>query len=154
MFRKALPSDLPVVAACIRAAYEPQSAEIGVRLAPLDTDCGAAIARNEVHLSLTPAGDVEGLILFHAEPPVMHLDNVAVAPGHQGRGIGGKLISSCEREAGRLGCESVELYTNQKLVRNIAVCLHLGYQVTDRRLDEGFHRIFFRKLLPVGGPDG
>jgi len=77
----------------------------------------------------------------------MHLDNVAVPPEGHGKGIGGKLIAFCEGEARRLGCTSVELYTNQKLSRNIAIYSHLGYEVTDRRLDEGFHRIFFRKQL-------
>ncbi len=150
MFPLAQPSDLARVTACVRAAYEPSAAEIGVRLAPLDTDYAASIARNEVHLSLTPDGEVDGLILFRAEPPVMHLDNVAVPPAGQGKGIGGRLIAFCEGEARRLGCTSVELYTNQMLLRNIAIYLRLGYEVTDRRLDEGFHRIFFRKRLPPG----
>jgi ribosomal protein S18 acetylase RimI-like enzyme len=147
MIRKAQMPDLTAVQACIREAYEPEAAEIGVRLAPLDTNYAEAIERREVHLCLDVNGTLLGLILFHVEGRIMHLDNVAVPASNHGRGIGRKLIDYCEEVARRLQLQSVELYTNQKLLRNIAIYEHLGYVVTDRRLDEGFQRIFFRKVL-------
>jgi len=147
MFRQAVPSDLDFVSERIQAACGPPAAEVGVRLAPLDADYFAAIARSEVYLSVDPSGALDGLILFHTEPPVMHLDNVAVPLNSHGKGIGSKLIAFCESEARRMGMTSIELYTDQKLLRNIAIYTLLGFVVTSRRLDEGFHHIFFRKLL-------
>lgn len=147
MIRKARMSDLTAVQACIRAAYEPEATEIGVRLAPLDTNYAEAIEKREVHLGLDGDGILLGLILFHVEGRVMHLDNVAVPAWGHGRGIGRQLIEYCEKVARRLRLQSIELYTNQKLLRNIAIYEHLGYVVTDRRTEDGFQRIFFRKLL-------
>lgn len=152
MIRKAQTRDLAAVQACIRAAYEPEAIEIGVRLAPLDTDYAEAIERREVHLFLDASGTLLGLILFHVEGRIMHLDNVAVPATSHDRGIGRKLIDYCEEVARRLQLQSVELYTNQKLLRNIAIYEHLGYAVADRRLDEGFQRIFFRKMLQPSEP--
>ena len=88
MIRKAQMLDLTAVQACIRAAYEPEATEIGVRLAPLDTNYAEAIERREVHLCLDASGTLWGLILFHVEGRIMHLDNVAVPASGHGKGIG------------------------------------------------------------------
>ncbi|HMB47246.1 MAG TPA: GNAT family N-acetyltransferase [Afifellaceae bacterium] len=77
----------------------------------------------------------------------MFLENVAVRDASSGRGLGSKLIHFCEAEARRLGLSAVELYTNVKMTGNLSLYPHLGYAEFDRREEDGFERVYFRKIL-------
>ena len=77
----------------------------------------------------------------------MFLENVAVSPNHQGKGVGNRLIAFCEDEAKRLDLQAVELYTNEKMTENLTLYPRLGFEEIGRRKEEGFNRVFFRKQL-------
>ena len=68
-------------------------------------------------------------------------------PPNQGRGIGKKLISSCENSARQGDHSIIALYTNKKMTENLAVYPHLGYREFDRRREDGFNRVFFKKEI-------
>ena len=97
--------------------------------------------------SPVPAGPVEGFIVFFPRGNQMFLENVAVRDASSGRGLGSKLIHFCEAEARRLGLSAVELYTNVKMTGNLSLYPHLGYAEFDRREEDGFERVYFRKIL-------
>lgn len=61
--------------------------------------------------------------------------------------MGKALIAFCENEARRLGLDAVRLYTNEKMTANLSIYLRLGYTETGRRIEDGFKRVFFEKLL-------
>ena len=42
---------------------------------------------------------------------------------------------------------SIYLYTNEKMTDSITLYAKAGYVVYARRLEQGFHRVFMRKLL-------
>ena len=77
----------------------------------------------------------------------MFLENVAVLPAAAGWGIGKSLIAFCETEARRFGLGAVHLYTNEKMIENLAIYPRLGYGEVDRRMEDGFNRVFFVKHL-------
>lgn len=77
----------------------------------------------------------------------MHLENVAVAPECQGHGLGKRLIGHCEQTARALGCAAVELYTNEKMTENLSLYPAMGYVETGRRREDGFNRVYFRKIV-------
>jgi len=79
------------------------------------------------------------------------LESVAVDPAHQGRGIGRSLIEHAERVAGDQGLGAVDLYTNALMTENLRLYPSLGYEVVDRRREDGFDRVYFRKSLAPGG---
>ncbi len=87
-----------------------------------------------------------GYVVFYPVVTVMHLENVAVMPAHAGQGVGKRLIRLVEDEAVRLELTSVELYTNELMVENLAMYPSLGYQEFDRRCEDGFKRVYFRRL--------
>jgi GNAT superfamily N-acetyltransferase len=145
--RLAVASDVPAVRGCAEAAYARYVAAIGRRPAPMETDFVAAIVAGQIHVAEVE-GAVAGYLHIIPAGDELLLDAVAVLPGFAGKGIGKALIRFAEDEARRLGLGWVRLYTNAKMVENVAIYPHLGYVETGRRRDEGYDRVFFEKRIP------
>ena len=75
------------------------------------------------------------------------LENVAVHPSYQHKGLGAKLLAHAEAEALRRGFGSLCLYTNEKMTENRGWYARLGYQEFERRNEDGFERVYMRKTL-------
>jgi ribosomal protein S18 acetylase RimI-like enzyme len=155
--RLALPEDLEPVRAIARAAYARYVPRIGREPAPIVADFGAA----QVAGQLWVAGDsVAGFVVAYPRGDHWHLENVAVDPGAQGRGLGRALIAYVEEPARSAGAKAVELCTNARMTENRALYPRLGYVETGTGVEDGFARIFYRKELNPrrgcragGGPD-
>lgn len=155
--RPAVAADLPALQTLAEAAYERYVAAIGRRPAPMDADFAAHIARGEAWaaaLDPTDATTLAGyvVLLRDKSADALFLENIAVAPSLQGRGIGRALLDWSETTARDLGRSAIELYTNAQMTENLALYPHLGYVETDRRREDGFDRVFFRKTLPPKAP--
>lgn len=146
MIRAAQPDDAPALTACAQAAFARYVARIGRDPAPMHTDFATAIARAEVHVASAGA-DILGYAICRVEGRDMLLDTVAVWPQHAGQGVGKHLIAHVESLARAVGCRAVTLYTNAQMTENLPFYAALGYSQIDRRLQDGFDRVFFRKLL-------
>lgn len=144
--RPARAADTSMLATIAERAYAPCIAAIGRRPAPMDTDFAARIGAGIAHVAVRDEA-VVGLAIFHARGDHLFVENVAVDPASAGLGVGGALIAHCEAEARRLGLGAVELYTNEKMTQNLSIYRHLGYREIDRREEDGFRRVFFRKDL-------
>ena len=70
-----------------------------------------------------------GLIEMIAEPDQLLIENVAVAPDFQGRGLGKALMAHAEAVCAELGLNALRLYTNQRFAENIRLYLSLGYRI-------------------------
>ncbi|NNF76469.1 MAG: GNAT family N-acetyltransferase [Rhizobiales bacterium] len=144
--RPATPEDVPRVQACAEAAYQIYVAAIGRKPAPMVADFGAAQKASDLHVACLDQ-EVAGFVVFFERRNHMHLENVAVSPAHQGKGIGGKLIDLVERETVKRGLTAVELYTNVKMTGNLTLYPALGYEEIGRWSEDGFDRVFYRKTL-------
>lgn len=91
-------------------------------------------------------GEMAGFAILIARPGYLQLDNVAVLPAAQGRGIGALLLALAEDHARGLGLSEIRLYTNEAMTENLAYTRH-GYTETHRAEQDGFHRVFFRKPI-------
>lgn len=49
--------------------------------------------------------------------------------------------------ARRLELAAVHLYTNERMIDNLSIYPRLGYVEVERRLEDGFKRVFFEKRL-------
>jgi ribosomal protein S18 acetylase RimI-like enzyme len=146
IIRLALPDDLAAIQGCARAAYARYVARIGREPAPMVADFAALIATGKLHVAREQER-VVGFVVCYPRGDHLHLENVAVVPVLQGRGIGSRLVAFVEGEARRRGLAAVELYTNAKMIENLAIYPRLGYAETARRSEDGFDRVFFRKEL-------
>ena len=77
----------------------------------------------------------------------MLLDNVAVEPAQQGRGLGIAMIAHAIGVATGAGLPELLLYTHQKMERNIALYARIGFQEIERKLVGGHARVYMS--LPV-----
>ena len=91
--------------------------------------------------------EVVGVLVMRQCGSSLLIENVAVAPGRQGRGFGRALMAHAERHARGLGLTEITLYTHERMTENRAYYASLGYMETGRRHEHGFDRVFFRKPL-------
>lgn len=144
--RHAISNDAQIMRKCAEAAYQHYTDRIGKPPAPLLADYSALVAGDGVFVAEIH-GKMVGMLVLVANDNRIILDNVAVFPEHQGKGIGGKLIQFAEDEARRRGFHSIDLYTNEAMTENIAIYAHIGYEEVDRRSEDGYRRVYMRKNL-------
>ena len=145
--RPAERGDAAVVRDLVRMAYSKYLNRIGKEPAPMLEDYDALIRAGEVWV-WDEGGEVLGVLVMRPADDHLFVDNVAVAPGHQGRGLGRELVAFAEERAEREGLPEVRLYTNEKMHENLAVYARLGFEETERKIDGGYGRVFMRKRLP------
>jgi ribosomal protein S18 acetylase RimI-like enzyme len=144
--RPAEPEDAAAVGDLVRASYSKYVERIGKDPAPMLEDYAALIRAGEVWV-LADGGEVLGVLVIRPAEDHLFVGNVAVAPGHQGRGLGRELVAFAEERAKGAGLAEIRLYTNEKMWENLAVYGKLGFEETGRRLDGGHQRVFMRKRL-------
>ena len=144
--RRARPEEAGALRDLVRAAYARWVAAIGREPAPMTDDYPARIAADEAWV-IEEAGRLIGALVLEDTHDGLLLDNIAVAPEAQGRGLGAALMAFTEAEARRRGHGRVWLYTNEKMTTNIALYLRLGFSETHREEQAGFRRVFMEKPL-------
>jgi GNAT superfamily N-acetyltransferase len=140
------PADAPAVAACVRAAYAHYVARIGREPAPMTADYAALIAAGEVWV-IRAGAEIAGVLVLRPQPPALLVENVAVAPARQGKGLGRLLMAFADEHARAEGLGEVVLYTNERMTENLRFYPALGFTETGRAMQDGFARVFFRKAV-------
>ena len=147
--RKARADEVDTVRAIVDQAYSPYIERIGRRPAPMDDDYDARI-RDGLLDVVEDNGEILGLIVLVDEGDALLVENIAVRPASQGRGVGRTLLAHADSTATRLGLAQLRLYTHSAMTENIALYSRLGWHETHRRTERGFQRVFFSKPAPGG----
>ena len=146
MIRRAGPGDVDELRAIAAAAYQKYVPRIGRAPAPMTADYAQAVRDGQAWAALED-GQIVGFAIIIAQPGYLLLDNVAVLPAAQGRGIGARLLALAEEQARGLGLREIRLYTNETMTENLAYYPRHGYAETHRAEQDGFNRVFFRKPI-------
>jgi GNAT superfamily N-acetyltransferase len=144
--RRATPGDAAAITTCVCEAYLHYVERIGRQPAPMLQDYADIVERKEVHVALQD-DEVVGVVVLARTPEGFCLDNVAVRPRSQGKGIGRLLIQLAESEAARQGFGSIYLYTNELMTENRTLYGSMGFVEYDHRIVDGYPRVFLRKSL-------
>ena len=126
--RQAMATDAAAIRELTRAAYAKWVPLIGREPKPMTADYEAAVARHRFDL-LYIEDTLAALIETIRGTDHLLVENVAVSPSFQGRGLGRKLMEHAEMLARELGFGKIRLYTNQRFAGNIALYLKLGYRI-------------------------
>jgi ribosomal protein S18 acetylase RimI-like enzyme len=144
--RLATDADEAVLIAIATAAYEHYVPRIGRAPAPMTADYASAVRSGQAWVAVD-GGEIAGYIILAARPGHLLLENVAVRPAAQGRGIGTRLLEFAEDRARGLQLSEIRLYTHETMTENQAFYARRGYAETHRAGQDGFRRVFFAKRL-------
>lgn len=144
--RPAVKADLPAMVTLVNAAYAPYAVRLGQPPGPMLDDYAARIEAGEVQV-LEVEGALAGLLVLLDRPDHLLLDNLAVDPGWQGRGLGRVLLQAAEAEARRRGFAELRLYTHELMTENQSLYRRHDWEETHRKREQGYDRVYFRKAL-------
>lgn len=148
--RPAEPRDADGLAQCVAAAYQLYIPRMGGQQpGPMLADYAEEIVQYQVWVAEANGDIIGGLVLIPYEDHIL-LDNIAVHPGHQGRGVGRTLLELADAEAMRQGYGELRLYTHVTMTENIALYTRIGWVETHRGEQDGYARVFMRKSLIDG----
>lgn len=128
--RPAEPQEADAIAGVVRAAYARWVPVIGREPLPMRVDYGKALHEHRFDVIVAGA-QLLGVIETMQRDDHLWIENVAVAPDAQGRGIGRRLLDHAERIALDAGCFEARLLTNAAFAANVVLYRRLGY-VVDR----------------------
>ena len=131
--RQATAADAGAIRELTRQAYAKWAPLIGREPKPMTANYDEAVAKHRFDL-LYIDGTLAALIETIREADHLLVENVAVSPAFQGRGLGRKLMAHAEVLAREQGFGTIRLYTNQRFAENIALYRRLGYRI-DREED-------------------
>ena len=146
LVRSARSSDAEAAASCVNAAFSPYIERIGKPPAPMLLDFPEIIAEGKVWVAEIE-GRVVGVLVQYETEAGFYIDTVAALPELQGTGIGRALLLFAESAAARRGYRSLYLCTNLMMTENQVFYPKIGYVEYERKLDQGYDRIFYRKQL-------
>jgi ribosomal protein S18 acetylase RimI-like enzyme len=143
--RRATAADLPAIKAVIDAAYARYLTRMDKPPGPMLRDYRPSVEAGTTWVSGSPITAV--LTLYPGDGHLL-LENIAVHPSAQGRGLGRALMSFAEQEAARRGLTRMTLVTHEVMTENQAIYARLGYAEVERRAEDGYRRIYMEKHLP------
>lgn len=146
-FRRAGPSEAEAIRALTRRAYAKWVPLIDREPKPMTADYAAAVQNHRIDLLLV-AGVLAGLVEIVDQGNGWLVENVAVEPDFQGRGLGSHLMAHAEEIARESGARRIWLYTNEQFAENIQFYQRLGYAIERREaVDERTVRVDMAKAL-------
>lgn len=125
---QAVPEDAQKVRDLVRAAYAKWIPLIGREPMPMQADYNRAVREHDVDLLYGDDG-LMALIEIIPRPDHLFIENIAVAPKHQGRGLGRHLLAHAERKAGLAGVAEMRLLTNLAFESNVRLYQSVGFQI-------------------------
>lgn len=158
VLRRAEDADATAIGRVVDAAYGAYGDLLGRTPLPMLADHARAVREHEVWVleeaEVAGAGAARAVVgVIELEPREDHLwvENVAIDPARQGRGLGRHLLQHAEAEARRHGLPEIRLLTNERYAANLAMYRRYGYLETHREPYQGTDLVHFRKALPAAG---
>jgi ribosomal protein S18 acetylase RimI-like enzyme len=127
-WRRGVATDAPAIRDLTRAAYAKWVPVIGREPKPMAADFTEAVRNHRFDL-LYVEGKLAALIETIPQTDHLLIENVAVSPPFQRRGLGRKLMAQAEKVAASLGFSEIKLYTNKLFAENVRLYAKLGYRL-------------------------
>lgn len=145
--REAAPADIARVRRIVDQAYDKYVPRIGGRPGPMLDDYALRQAEGTLWV-LEEDGTIAGIVVLIGKADHLLIDNIAVAPDRQGKGLGRMLLDFAAAEAARRSYREMRLYTHARMTENFELYRRLGWQEYARGTADGFDRIFMLKPVP------
>ncbi|KAF5657122.1 GNAT family acetyltransferase [Fusarium heterosporum] len=142
--------DVPAIKAIVTKAYTKYIDRIGKPPAPMTADYHVLITSHDVFvLKLPSTGDIVGSVVLKDDPGTnsVKINNLVVDTTVQGRGFGGFLMRYAEAFAKSRDRPALTLFTNAMMYENLTLYPKMGFMETERKSEDGYERVYFRKEL-------
>lgn len=145
--RRAGSADAAAVRELSRLAYAKWVPLIGREPLPMSADYDRAVSDHIIDL-LEGEGGLLGLIELIPKGDHLLIENIAVRPDQQGKGLGERLLAHAAEVARRLGFSEIQLYTNAAFASNVSYYTKRGFEELRRgSIVPGSTAVFMRKRL-------
>jgi len=145
--RRAGPADAIAVRALTRLAYAKWVPLIGREPLPMTADYDRAVAAHMIDL-YEADGRLLALIETITAGDHLLIENLAVHPDQQGKGLGELLLGHARELARELGHGEIRLYTNAAFAANIAFYAKRGFSEYSREaFPKGGHLVRMKQRL-------
>lgn len=141
--RIATADDVAQIREIARTAYAKYVPRMGREPAPMAADFAAAVEANQAVVT-EAAQSIVAYMIAWPESDAYFINNIAVDPAWQGKGLGRRLIDHAVDEAKRLGLSALRLYTNVTMAESLSMYAHVGFVETHRATEKGFGRVYMR----------
>jgi ribosomal protein S18 acetylase RimI-like enzyme len=149
LIEHATPQDAEAILALQYAAYQSEAALYDdPAIPPLTQTLAQLIAEFDDHIMLkaTLDGLLVGSVRARLDAGTGYIGRLIVAPAHQGRGIGRRLMAAIETALAP--ATRFELFTGERSERNLALYHRLGYRrVRSERLSPRVTLVYLEKLV-------
>lgn len=132
LIRRATLADTENIQNLIQIAYAPWAAMTGCN--PLPTLTHTEIRETHIVDLLEDGGQLCGVIELVPEDDYLLIENIAVHPNQQGKGLGHLLLEHAETSACVLGFVEIRLYTNAAFTSNLIFYAAHGYAELERSI--------------------
>jgi GNAT superfamily N-acetyltransferase len=146
--RPAVAGDAVAIRDLTRAAYAKWVPLIGREPLPMAADYVAAVENHCIDL-LYLDGKLAALIEMIPESDHLLIENVAVSPSYQGRGLGRYLMTHAEQVVASMGHDLIRLYTNKLFAENVQLYQKLGYGIDREETWTGGTVVHMSKTIPL-----
>ena len=144
--RPADAQDAGTIREIVRAAYARWIPAIGREPRPMTVDYAQAVREHQIDL-LCRDGHMLGLIETMLRPDHLWIENIAIRPEHQHKGLGRRLLAHAEHLAATAGRAELRLLTNAAFAANVALYERTGYQIDRREAFQGGLTLYMAKTL-------
>ena len=147
--RLAMTTDVPAIKLIARKSFERYVPLIGKLPAPMNAYFSGHVLKGTVFIAQSEKkqGSVLGYAIVLQRDGEWLLDNIAVSPEAQGRGVGSALIAACKTFLQKRGVQRYHLNTDEAMEQNLTWYPEIGFVEMARRLEDGFSRIYFTKEM-------
>lgn len=152
VIEKALLSDAEAIKQIVIAAYSKYVSRMGGQEpAPMSTNYHSIIASHSQEVFVLRRQEdskvMGSILLSDTEDGSIKVNNLVVDAASQGRGYGRLLMGFAEGVACKRGRAALTLFTNEKMTENLGLYPKMGFVEVERKVDEGYARVYFRKTL-------
>lgn len=144
--RRATLADAAVVGDLTRSAYAKWVPLIGREATPATADYAQVVRQDPVDL-LFADGALVALVWMVLNPDHLLIESIAVAPAHQSRGLGRRMLAHAEAFAARHGRDEVRLYTNRLFAENMTFYQRHGYRIDREEVFWGGVKVHMSKRI-------
>ena len=142
-FRRAVAEDHEIIIAIALKAYEKYIERMGKEPAPMRP----VIQKEDVVFICEDNKQIIAFAILVKINDQIILDNIAVDPSHQKKGIGNNFIKFIEQYLIKKKFDKYQLYTNEKMFENIKWYQKIGFKIFKKVTEKGYNRIYFEKEL-------